>query len=498
MLPVKKGAHEETGVLDFSSMYPNEIVAANVCPTTMVVLPNGKIIFVPPSVRKGLLPMILIELMAERKRARVAAENEPDPMLKDILNARQLQLKIACNSVYGWLGSEYAAILLRELAEIVTALGRQDIESVQQIARTTFTPENGYPGTGVNIVCGDTDSVFVCFTGVIPSEITGMDRIKRAFELCEVLASAVNAVMQSPKKIEVEKVYIVIYIIRKKGYGGLVLTSFGGKPKVDIKGLECVRRNGCALIRDNVRYVLEILVHQRDVNLATAAIRGIVDQVLADEIPLEQYVMRQVLRKTKPDCSKPLPPKQLAAIRAKLIPNAAHASVSAEQLSYTEIDAAIRAGVPLHFETNSLMPHVEVAWRMRLRDPGTAPVPGDVVEYIVTSNGRGHRISEKAETLKDVRDKFIPVDRRHYLAKLREVFDKIIQPLFYQQAEKQLEAQPSAPTAKELQVTVKQNLNKRVWERISEPLQTSRELKRHRVQESAIATMFRNAAAKKQ
>ena len=486
---VRRGMHFDVGVLDFKSMYPSILLSKNMCPTTMVSLPDGTIVFVDESVRKGIFPEMVEGLMTRREVAKLEAANEKDPMMHQVLNARQLQLKIACNSIYGGLGSEFAAISLRALAEIITAQGRVDIQRVHQIATSIFTPENGYPGSGVSIVCGDTDSIFVCFTGVIPAHITGVPRLEEVFRLCNILAAAVNAEMAHPKQIEVEKVCMPIINFNKKKYVALVVATPTSIPKVDIKGMDCVRRNGCALVRKNVGDVLDMLVRHRDVDLAAAAIRTIVAKVVEDEYPLDQYVMRQVLRKSKPDCSRPMPPKQLLAIRNQLkMPNA-----GTGPLSYAETDAAIRAKIPLHFDTTSLMPHVEVAWRMRLRDPLSAPVPGDVVEYVVTSNGRGKKVSEKAETIQDVTSKLIPVDRAHYLAKLRDVFDKIMAPLYYQQAQR--DHATLDLTEQDLQAIVKQSLNSRVWVGANQPLKTSQALKRARVHESPIAVMFRKAAA---
>ena len=369
------GISEDVGTLDFKSMYPNIIVSSNMCATTRIILPDGTIIFVEPDVRESLLRKILKKLMSAREHAKQASEAETDPAKKEILNARQQQLKISCNSIYGWLAAEHAIIHLPSFAEMVTAQGRRDIETVKQIALTTFVPQKGYPGAGVQVICGDTDSIFVSFTNVIAPEVQGQARIEEAFRLSHILADAVNAVMPAPKKIEVEKVWTVLIVTARKRYFGFLMSSPTSKPKFDIKGMDCVRRNGCALIRENVRTVIEILATQRDVGIGIAAIREIVRNVIEDTVPIEQYVMRQVLRKSKPDCSKPMPPKQLLAIRNQLGSDSS-ASTSTQQLSYSEIDAAIRKKIKLHFETTSLMPHVEVAWRMRLEDPGTAPVPG--------------------------------------------------------------------------------------------------------------------------
>jgi DNA polymerase elongation subunit (family B) len=45
------------------------------------------------------------------------------------------------------------------------------------------------------------------------------------------------------------------------------------------------------------------------------------------------------------------------------------------------------------------LPHVMLAYRMRQKDVGSAPVSGDVIRYIVTDNGQADKVWAKAESL---------------------------------------------------------------------------------------------------
>lgn len=83
--PVKGYYTEPVATLDFSSLYPSIMVAHNLCYTTLVpehtlkrwkkkkvkmnLTPNGDY-FVDPSVRKGILPRILEDIVAERTAIR--------------------------------------------------------------------------------------------------------------------------------------------------------------------------------------------------------------------------------------------------------------------------------------------------------------------------------------------------------------------------------------------------------------------------------------------
>ena len=91
---------------------------------------------------------------------------------------------------------------------------------------------------------------------------------------------------------------------------------------------------------------------------------------------------------------------QVATVRGKLHTAGSHAeSRGAPQLTYAEQDDAIRLKIPLRWRLRIRLPHVMLAYRMREADVGSAPVSGDIIRYIVTNNGRGNKIWEKAETL---------------------------------------------------------------------------------------------------
>lgn len=51
-------------------------------------------LFVTSSRRRGLLPIILEDLLSARKRARAELKNEKDPFKRAVLDGRQLALKV--------------------------------------------------------------------------------------------------------------------------------------------------------------------------------------------------------------------------------------------------------------------------------------------------------------------------------------------------------------------------------------------------------------------
>lgn len=74
---------------------------------------------------KGIIPVILQELLDARSRYKDEMEAEKDPFKKSILNGRQLAYKVTANSLYGQTGSTVSPICMKMIAETTTATGRE-------------------------------------------------------------------------------------------------------------------------------------------------------------------------------------------------------------------------------------------------------------------------------------------------------------------------------------------------------------------------------------
>merc|ERR1719221_1017900 len=118
--------------------------------------------FLKKEARRGLLPMILEELLAARKRAKKAMAEAEDPLTKSVLNGRQLALKISANSVYGFTGATSGILPCLEISSSVTAFGRTMIDHTKKMVEEHYNIEKGYAHDSL-VVYGDTDSVMVKF-----------------------------------------------------------------------------------------------------------------------------------------------------------------------------------------------------------------------------------------------------------------------------------------------------------------------------------------------
>jgi DNA polymerase elongation subunit (family B) len=92
-------------------------------------------------INQGVLPALLEELYAERKRVKrgmAKAAEEGDKLLEDILNSTQLAIKVSLNSTYGFLGRSQGNLILKELGSIVTAVGRKLIQQSKHYSEGPF------------------------------------------------------------------------------------------------------------------------------------------------------------------------------------------------------------------------------------------------------------------------------------------------------------------------------------------------------------------------
>ncbi|OMH84304.1 DNA polymerase delta catalytic subunit [Zancudomyces culisetae] len=371
--------------LDFASLYPSIMIAHNLCYTTLVsraaierlglvegvdyeVTPTNDCFIKSPK-RKGLLPYVLEQLLLARKVAKKDMANEKDPFKVRVLNGRQLALKIVANSVYGFTGATIGRLPCLQISASVTAYGRDMIEATKNNVEKTFTKENGYENDAV-VIYGDTDSVMVKF-GKVPLE--------EAMRLGKIASELITKEFIAPIKLEFEKVYFPYLLINKKRYAGLYWTNPQNYDKLDTKGLETVRRDNCPLVQVLIENCLHLLLINRDVDGAVSYAKRTISNLLQNKVDLSQLIITKQLSKT----------------------------------DYAGKQA-----------------HVELAERMRKRDPGSAPQVGDRVAYVIIKAAKGAAAYERAEDPIYVLNNGLPIDTHYYLEnQLVKPLTRIFEPI---------------------------------------------------------------------
>ena len=370
--------------LDFASLYPSIMCAHNLCYSTLVMDPKydnlpgveyeqfGPHRFAQTSGEKpvvSLLPTILTDLKAFRKKAKkLMAQNEGKP-LEAIYNGQQLAYKISMNSIYGFTGASKGMLPLVAIASTVTMRGRQMIEETKNYVEANF------PGAKVRY--GDTDSVMVEFD---VEGRKGQEAIDYSWVQGELAAEQCTKLFKAPNDLELEKVYCPYFLYSKKRYAAKMYEKDKQGTitfkKIDVKGLQVVRRDSCPFVRETLKGLLGQILESSDPLPVIEKARVAAKDLIQGRVPIEKLLMS----------------KQLAS-------------------DYK---------VP--------MPHVAVRDKIRARAPGSEPQQGDRVSFVIVT-GPG-RMYEKAEDPTWVSERNMAIDYRYYFTnQFKKPVQDLLEPL---------------------------------------------------------------------
>jgi len=413
VLEAQKGAYyKPITALDFEGLYPSIMMAHNLCYSSLVMDPKyenvpgveyetfeipvpSKVEGQPPTKRvckfaqgvPTLLPSILLELKQFRKQAKkdMAASKGA---LKAMYNGKQLAYKISMNSVYGFTGASKGMLPCVNIASTVTTKGRSMIDETKEYV------EKNFPGAKVRY--GDTDSVMVEFD---VGDRKGIEAVEYSWEIGERAAEECTALFKKPNNLELEKVYWPYFLYSKKRYAAKLWTQGkDGKMNmdyIDVKGLQLVRRDNTAHVREVCKELLDVVLESSDTEPPKALALQRAIELLEGDVPNEKLTLSQSLS----DSYK---------VKGQ--------SVSINSPGIKDINQA----------------HVQVVHKMRERQPGSEPQSGDRVPYIlVKTEDPKAKAFEKSEDPKYVSENNVPIDYEYYFMNkfINPVCD-LLEPLF--------------------------------------------------------------------
>jgi len=348
--------------LDFASLYPSIMRAHNLCYSSLVMDPRfGNVPGIvyeqygPYKFAQGvpsLLPAILNELAAFRKKAKklmAAAEGTP---MEAVYNGQQLAYKISMNSIYGFTGASKGMLPCVAIASTVTMRGRQMIEETK-----TYVEEH-FPGAKVRY--GDTDSVMVEFD---VQGRKGQEAIDYSWEQGVLASEQCSKLFKAPNDLELEKVYCPYFLYSKKRYAAKMYEKKGDAvvfKKIDVKGLQVVRRDTCMYVRGVLKHLLDLVLNSEDPRPAIEFARTSAKTLLKGKVNSTELMMS----------------KQLGS------------------------------------DYKTRVPHVEVRDKIKKRSPGSEPQNGDRVAFLITKVPG--LLCDKAEDPSWVTDNNIPLDYVYY------------------------------------------------------------------------------------
>ena len=364
--------------LDFASLYPSVIQAHNLCYTTLTSraqvdklgLKQGEDFIQTPNghyfVTQTKRKGLLSQILEELLLARKQAKRELAVETDPFKKAVLNGRQLALKVTANSVYGLTGATT-GKLPCLEIASGTTSFGR-QMIEKTKAEVEKAYPGA--EVIYGDTDSVMVKF---------GSGDLAEVMKKGEEAAKLVSEKFPKPIKLEFEKVYYPYLLINKKRYAGLYWTKPEKYDKMDTKGIETVRRDNCLLVQTVIEKVLRMILIERDVPGAESYVKQTIADLLQNKVDMSKLVITKAL--TKED-------------------------YSAKQA------------------------HVELAKRMKERDPGSAPGLGDRVAYVMIRSATGAKNFQKSEDPIFVLENNVPIDTRYYLDnQLAKPLGRIFEPI---------------------------------------------------------------------
>lgn len=266
----------------------------------------------------------------------------------------------------------------KRIASSVTRVGRG------MANHTKWMCEDKYKDHGLQIVYGDTDSVFanippsMCDTNCSQEEL-----IAKVDKIGDEMGKFCTQAFLPPNDLEYEKFYYPILLKGKKRYAGHKFEP-GLAPKLDVKGFECVRRDFAPIVSKTQKEVLIRLCKHNDVQGAIDYARQVVLQLLENRVSIEDLTMSKQLTRRPQDYKNPAP--------------------------HSELAKKLQATQPAHI----------------------APKTGDRIDFLIRPGYRGEKTCMRAVTPEDVREGKESADTRWYLSNqlqqpLQRIFEMLME-----------------------------------------------------------------------
>lgn len=246
----------------------------------------------PPDGKKDIIPTILTDLLAARKKAKKTRDKFPDGSFKyNVYEGLQLAYKVTANSLYGIIGASTSQIRLREIAACTTATGRKLINF-----SADFVKRN-YPGS--EITYGDTDSIFCKFKchDRYGNKLHGLDAVNKSILLCTEASMLISKQLKKPHNLEFEKAILPFILLSKKRYHGHYYTEYGSpKFKPKSMGIVLKRRDNAPIVKHVFGGMIDIIMNELSIKKAIKFVKDECVKVLQGDFPLEQFIIAKTLR----------------------------------------------------------------------------------------------------------------------------------------------------------------------------------------------------------
>ncbi|KAF3350919.1 Putative beta-glucosidase L [Verticillium dahliae VDG2] len=323
-------------VLDFQSLYPSVMIAYNLCYSTFLgritswrgmnkmgfteykrhqrllellkdhinITPNG-MMYAKPEIRKSLLAKMLGEILETRVMVKSGMKQDKDDRsLQQLLNNRQLALKLLANVTYGYTSASFSGRMpCSEIADSIVQTGRETLERAIAFIHSQER-------WNAEVVYGDTDSLFIHLRGSTKDQ---------AFDIGNEIAKEITDMNPRPIKLKFEKVYHPCVLLAKKRYVGYKYESKSQvKPDFDAKGIETVRRDGTPAEQKIEEKALKLLFETADLSQVKAYFQAQCEKIMRGTVSIQDFCFAKEVKLGSYSDKGPPPPGAMISTKRML------------------------------------------------------------------------------------------------------------------------------------------------------------------------------------
>lgn len=181
--------------------------------------------------------------------------------------------------------------------------------------------------------------------------------------------------------------------MNKKRYAGLYWTNSIKYDKMDMKGIETVRRDSCRLVSEMINACLNEILINRDTQAAQEIVKKAISDLLMNRVDFSLLVI-------------------------------------SKKLGQSEYDPKLEDKTG-HYKNKQA--HDELRKKMIKRDAGSAPSMGDRVPYVIINGSKDIKSSDRSEDPIYALENNIPISHQYYIENqmrgpIERLFDAILPP----------------------------------------------------------------------
>lgn len=342
---------------------------------------------------KAVMPAILEELLHARKTTRKLIKKEGDEFMKNVLDKRQLSIKLTANSLYGQTGAKTSTFYEKDCAASTTATGRKLLVYAQRVIEEAYnniivdTKNHGKVKTYAEYVYGDTDSVFFKFNlrELDETPIIGKKALEITIELAKQAGELASKFLKNPHDLEYEKTFLPFCLLSKKRYVGMLYEDDPEKCSRKSMGIVLKRRDNAPIVKDVYGGIIDILMKEKDITAAAKFLDKCLQDIVDEKYGMDKLVITKSLRSGYKN------PKQIA--------------------------------------------HKVLADRIGKRDPGNKPSNGDRVAFVYIENPDKKALQgDRIETPEFIAENDIKINYSFYITNqlmkpIQQVFALVLEKL---------------------------------------------------------------------